>query len=405
MKIGVLSFYYKNFNYGGMLQAYALCRAVELMGYDIEQISFDVWSPIRQSMKDSRREIWKSVNAVEKAGLVFSHVKDKIAAMLPKRSKDLSAEIATQIKQRNDAFLRFQETIPHSKTVYTEDTVSGCANDYDVFIVGSDQVWNQKIGRPLYLLGFLPDEKYRIAYAASIAQTALSERQKRLFSENLPKFSAVSVREPDAVNLIEQCTSVPTSWVLDPTLLLTKEQWDSVCEERVISEKYIFCYFLGENKKARKLVVDFAKKKDLKIVSLPFLLGEYNSLDNGFGDVHLFDISPAQFIALIKHAEYVFTDSFHAAVFSNIYEKQYFAFNRDANGSMNSRIYGLNKLFGQENRFCFNKPRMSVKHLEEVCKSDGKKSKSVFEELKKSSISFLKDCLLKAEEGSVNGKN
>lgn len=402
MKIGILSFYYNNFNYGGMLQAYALCKSIEMMGYDVEQIAFDCWAPKKTSLKDSRRDKWKQANICKKAELIFLHMKDKILSKFPKKEQKAPAEFVLRLEERKEAFLRFQDIIPHSSTIYSEHNISNCANNYDVFIVGSDQVWNENLGRPLYLLDFLSSQKLRISYAASIAQTVLSIRQKNLFREQLPKFLGVSVREPDAVDLVKEFA--PVSWVLDPTLLLTREQWDSICADRMIDEEYIFCYFLGENSKTRKIVSKFAKEQNIQIVTLPFLLG-YKKSERKFGDVHLFDVSPDQFISLIKHAKYVFTDSFHAAVFSNIYEKSYAVFNRDKKGTMNSRIYGLIKIFGQDKRFCAKKSQLNVTYLKQVLNLDEKVNDTIFKELKNNSAIFLQKHLEEAKDYLKNGKN
>ena len=130
------------------------------------------------------------------------------------------------------------------------------------------------------------------------------------------------MREKSAERLLQELARVDVQTVVDPTLLLTKEEWDIVCSPRVIEEDYIFCYFLGTNKNERVLAEKFSQLLNIKLVITPQPCGRFQlySYDRKFGDERLYDASPEQFLSLIKHARYVFTDSFHAVVFSNVYQ-------------------------------------------------------------------------------------
>ena len=217
--------------------------------------------------------------------------------------------------------------------------------------------------------------------------------QKKIFKNSLSDFKAVSVREKSAEDLIKDLSPVPVQTVLDPTLLLQKEDWDEICSERIVNEDYVFCYFLGENKRSRRLAAEFAKKNGLKLVTIPHAGGWIKLADRKFGDEKLFDATPNDFLSLIKHAKYVFTDSFHAVVFSYIYQKQYFIFNRDKARSMSSRITDITELFNTQERFCFNKTRESMQYIETLEPIDYTKPNPTFEELRQRSMDFLKDNL------------
>ena len=177
--------------------------------------------------------------------------------------------------------------------------------------------------------------------------------------------------------------------MLDPTLLLSREEWDEVCSDRKIDRDYVFCYFLGENKKERKIAKEFAKKHNLKLVTIPHAAGGINLVDRKFGDEKIYDASPQDFISLIKNAKYVFTDSFHAVVFSNIYQKQYFVFNRNKSGQMSSRITDITELFNQTERFCAGKDKENLTYVESLVDIDYSLPNDKFEELKKKSLEFL----------------
>jgi len=374
-KIAVTTLYNKSINYGGNLQAYAVVKTLEHVGVESEQICLSV--TVYQNNKTLLKKIFNNPKrAFEKLFNYFSIKKEELKTnVLVKRSK---------------AFYNFnQEVIPHSKKVYNNENIKSCIKDYDAFITGSDQVWNMAWYNPAYFLDFVPSDKPKISYAASIARDSLTDEQKEIFKKHLKDFKAISVREPSAKELIKDLSPVEPEVVLDPTLLLSREEWDEVCSERKIDRDYLFCYFLGENKKERKIAKEFAKKRNLKLVTIPHAAGGINLVDRKFGDEKIYDASPQDFISLIKNAKYVFTDSFHAVVFSNIYQKQYFVFNRNKSGQMSSRITDITKLFNQTERFCAGKDKENLTYVESLVDIDYSLPNDKFEELKKKSLDFL----------------
>ena len=112
-------------------------------------------------------------------------------------------------------------------------------------------------------------------------------------------------------------------------------------------------------------------------------------MDRNFGDEQLYDASPEQFVSLIKYAKYVFTDSFHAVVFSNIYKKQYFVFNRSSEGEMSSRIVDITELFNQRERFCEGKEHETMEYISSLADIDYSVENAVFENSRKKSLEFL----------------
>ena len=163
----------------------------------------------------------------------------------------------------------------------------------------------------------------------------------------------ISVRELSGVNIVKEISGKNAEIVLDPTLLLTRKEWDNLDKRnRMIEEKYIFCYFMAKGQKKRKFAEKLKEKTGYKIVVLKHL-DEFIPEDENFGDYAPYDIGPIEFINLIKHAEYVCTDSFHGTVFSIINHKDFFTFNRyekEVQESTNTRLVSLLKLLGLENR-------------------------------------------------------
>lgn len=363
MKIGIVTHYYKSENYGGNLQAYALCKVLNDMGHEAEQISLD---------KKKDKGLY----------LKFKELGKKILLSL-KRNRKL-------VKARSLAFRGFnQEIIPHS-IAYSEKSIRECVQNYDAFITGSDQVWNPRDVCDAYLLRFAPSDKIKLSYAASIARNQLSQEIQERYKRALLDYKAISVRENEAVPLIAPLTDKDVRVVLDPTLLLTKEDWLSMAEPSGIKEDYLFCYFLGNNERSRKLAEEYAKKNNLKIVTLPHLIGKRRKCDDNFGDYKLYDVSPQRLIGLINEAKCVFTDSFHATVFSIICQKEYFVFHRSALKTMSSRIYTLTSLFGTKERFCDCESKESIGYIESLDKIDYSCERESYIKLREESIGFLK---------------
>ena len=134
--------------------------------------------------------------------------------------------------------------------------------------------------------------------------------------------------------------------MLDPTLLLSSEEWNEVAAENPVKEPYVFAYILGDRKDNQKCAKYFAKKKGLKLVTFP-LTASRSIRQAFFGDIHSYG-GPDVWLSLIRDAEYVITDSFHAVVFSIVYRKRFVVLRRSVDGekgSMNSRMYSLCKMF------------------------------------------------------------
>ena len=144
-------------------------------------------------------------------------------------------------------------------------------------------------------------------------------------------------------------------------MLVEHEFWDDSTKKRIYPRKYIFTYMLRGTKEQRKLIEDFAKEKELDIVTIPFLDYEKIELyDFKFGDYKLWDADPLEFVSAVRHAEYVFCDSFHCIVFSILYHKDFFVFPKIGNNGLIketqlSRMVDLLDLVGITNRILNNK--------------------------------------------------
>ncbi len=382
MKIGILTHYYGSTNCGGCLQAYALCEFLNNQGFDAEQICYDMLNPQNYTFFSTIKNI-TSKTAGEKINRIFS------------KDQPVREDVAEILEIRTNSFINFRENITkHSDKIIVDTTVSQIKNDYDAFITGSDQVWNYEWFHEPYYLNFV-SAKLKIAYATSLGHSTLMLRHKSFLRKALADFTAVSVRENHSLNLIQNLSPVLVSRTCDPTLLLERNDWDKVCSDRLCEDDYIFCYFLGNSKTQRDLAQEYATKYNLKIVTPPYLLGTFRECDEHFGDIKIADVSPENFISLIKHAKYVFTDSFHAMLFAGIYQKQYFVFNREGESDMSSRIYTLTSLYETQERFCNKPEHINIDYLSSLKKIDYTRKLISLDELIHTSKLFLKDSLRK----------
>ena len=223
------------------------------------------------------------------------------------------------------------------------------SREYDYFITGSDQVWNPNFWSKRYnhasirFLKFVPKEK-RIAYAASIAIPEIPKDKEQFFKDSLNEMKTISMREKAGAELVKKLTGRDVSVLVDPTILLSKEEWQKIelKPEWYSGEKYILTYFLGN---PSPVIEKIAKKNNWKI---------YNLMDKSNLDLYASRVE--EFVYLIEHAELVATDSFHACVFSILMNTPFLVVNRKEKGmaDMTSRIDTLLELFGYQNRYIVN---------------------------------------------------
>lgn len=338
---------YQHRNYGSQLQSYATTVELKRRGIDFEII--------RYKKKITPALLLKSLPRLFNP--VF--INDRVLVRYQKKLKLL---MHPQLKQnnniRNSCLAKFSKEhfTSLSPMYYGYDELCKAAEKYDAVMVGSDQLWAPSgITSNFYNLMFAPDEKTKISYAASFGVSQIEKKYHNLYNQFLSRMDFISVRENSGKKLVESLSDKSAEVVVDPVLLLDKEDWDrEIPDKRLYDEPYIFAYFLGKSPEYRNAVTKFARKKGLKIVTSHHM-DSYNKADESFGDYAPFDVGPAEFVNLIRNAEYVFTDSFHGSVFSMLYKKKFLVFNRYSDKSIsskNSRIDSFCRNYGlSERRF------------------------------------------------------
>lgn len=301
-----------------------------------------------------------------------------------KKNNNLSRYMKYQIKRllrKNDwKFREFDRRIkwsPYSLSI--PDEKKEMAEAYDYFIAGSDQVWNPNFRgtNENSFLSFAPEKK-RIAYAASFGVDEIPDELLGKYEDYLRGFSAISVREKQAVKIIEQFNGCHAECVLDPTLLLPRASWEQLAVRPKMKGKYVLKYLLGEDQtECNKLIKELCD--GITIIDIKkHLSGEEKPID------------PAEFLGLILNAELVCTDSFHASVFSTIFAKPYVIFERmDAERNMSSRLDTLcDTLNLRDHRYCL--PEFII---EKVMTPDYERTLKILEQERKKSLNFLQKAL------------
>ena len=335
---------HRNHNYGGILQSYATIMKMEELGAHYEIIDY-------QHPKSIRFYAGALISSASRVA-VYS----KLRALRKKVGKRIHREYAANVRIRDQKFREFTNERFHgfSKPIRDYEELQAYARKYTDVLVGSDQMWLPSgLGTNFYNLMFAPDDCNKIAYASSFGVADIPKNQRDRTREYLNRIQHISVREQAGQKIVKELTGRDVPVILDPTMIVTREQWDeAIPDTNVVDGKYIFCYFLGNNPEHRKEVLKLKEKTGLNIVTLKHI-DEYIPADEHFGDLSPYDVGPAEFVNLIRHAEYVCTDSFHGSVFSIIYHKPFISFNRFSEGknSRNSRLDTLFQNIGISRRF------------------------------------------------------
>lgn len=349
-KVGIMTLHIGD-NYGALLQCYALRQCVKKLGdFEVDIINYD---PGREFPKYDVYEIEK------------------------------------KYLQKLQKFNEFNEKQNGVKLPVYRDMNDESINEYDYYITGSDQVWNTSFvfAKEAYFLNFVKKGK-KISYAASIGIPVTSYKlKKEWFTNNLPSFDAISVREASYVEFLKECSGKNVEAVVDPTFLLKKEDYDELCKDvPCVEGKYMVLYFLKHDG-SFPLLLEFSN-----MISRKFGLNIYYS----FVDVPqkvfknksetFFYSDPKEFVMLIKNAKCVVTNSFHGTVFSLLYHVPFFTY---LVGSMASRVIDLLSEMELENRIVRGYKPLS----EDMLEIDFSKADCVIEEKRRNSINFLKSAL------------
>lgn len=317
-------------NYGSLLQSYATQFAIEKLGHDSEIINY-----IRYDEKS--KNLAKTLVKGKKWD------KNKITRLIYNL-----IQVPNYVHQYNRFFKYRKKLLKESKDEYNSlEQLKNNVPICDVFCSGSDQIWGS-IGKDIYdeayFLSFAEGKKC-ISYASSFGKTELNKELLYNLNRLLKKYKKILVREDSAKKILKESGLNNVEQVLDPTLLLSKKDWEKLADNTKLKlkDKYILIYQLHNDKKFDEYAKKFAKIKGLKLLRISTSI--YHIFRNG---KLIYLPSPSEFLKLFENAEYILTDSFHATVFSIIYNKKFM--NVLPTNKTATRIESLHRLFNIEQR-------------------------------------------------------
>lgn len=332
-KIGILTLFDGNYNYGGILQACALCKILNDLGRDCKVLSYiDTVNPVYPTLRKQLSQYGFRE--------ILSKLAEKVYAKFSPKKFKCIVEIR---KSRIEDFV--EKYIPHTEH-YDDKKLMGEYCGFDVLISGSDQVWNPNCVRIGFLQMFPHNNIRKVSYAASISRNQLSDIERAVMIPAINDFDYIAVRENTAKSILENYISKDIYITVDPTLLLERSAWDTMVSECIFTDRYVLCYFFSDSREYRKQLMEICRKNKLALLYIPFAKQEFNTFDQYGEGIMQLEVGPAEFLSLFKHASYIFTDSFHGAVFSMIFQKEFWVLDRNKESavSMNSRLKDLLKL-------------------------------------------------------------
>lgn len=320
MKKAALITYHAAHNNGSFLQAFATQRKIQQLGYECDIIDFS--TPRQQYLYDVYKKVSGPKDIVKNLYALFHH---KI------------------IQRRHDDFTSLVHSSLKLTAKFYEDSsqMDDLESQYDVFVSGSDQIWNMDAWdySDAYFLNFVHN-KPKISYASSMGGHILDKRDDSALAERYQKLLAgykdISVREKTAQEYLQPLLKQPVIQVIDPTLLLKQEDYEDITAPRLVDEPYIFYYAIDSielNDSAAKAVKQYAEAKGLPVYVMFTGNKSFGLKEYGF---HLLEeAAPNHYLSLIRHAEHVLTASFHGTAFSILFEKQFHVVRGKHNGKVN----------------------------------------------------------------------
>ncbi len=370
MKIAIMTWFHYA-NYGTALQVTALSRVLESYGHSVK---------------------------------VIQYYPSEITNFLPSMPlfKELSTKVVKKIKNKYNIvenisgkyFIKYREKqLNLTDKCETLSDLEALNGEFDVFICGSDQIWSPLCFNAHYFLDFVKDVNQMIAYAPSVGTFEIEDKFIEKQMVKLTKrFQYISIREKNGAELISKLIEKEVKNVIDPTLLLSEDEWNKNLEiNKKKNKSYLLAYFLGNNESHWKTTYKLAKKLDLSVKVIPVFeedLRRKGVISNGVG--------PREFVEYVENADYICTDSFHGVAFSINFSKDFCCFERFKNKdreNQNSRIYNILNHLNLENRLY---KKENLEHL--IKKINYLPVIKKLEILRKESQSFLISSLEQVQE-------
>lgn len=312
-RIGIITIV-RVYNYGAELQAYALQKKLEMMGFEVEIIDYLFYK--HKNHKASKlSKPWINIGFERKVKELLYPFNYSLKTFTKRKQQKTLRDKFESFHKKNTRF---------SKVQYSRlDELYSAHFIYDIFMVGSDQVWNPWSNTSLdpYFLTFAPEGKKRISYASSFGVSELPKESLDKFTDCLNKLDSISVREFQGVEIVQKLTSKVAQHVLDPTLLLTSDEWEKLALHPEFSEKYILLYLLTNSSYAKEFAEKLSQETGYCIVELC----RVPCKNNNKSIINITNAGPAEFLGWFFNASLIITNSFHGTAFSINFNRPFFS--------------------------------------------------------------------------------
>lgn len=352
-------------NYGSLLQAMATQKIISSIGHECEIVDYQ---------RDD--ENYKNIDKTLLAG------KDNWNKNVIKKCLYLFIRKPASIIAGTKFAKMQKEHLILTKTYRTQEELKRDLPEADVYMTGSDQVWGKIANGQYdgsYFLEFIPEEKYKVAFAASMGHSVKTKEEEELVSKWIKRYNNIAVREDSVVNYLRNI-GIEAKQVLDPTLLVSTDEWEKIakCKE---NKKYVLVYQIHNDMRLGKYAEMFAKKKNLPLIRISASL--HQIMREG-----RFKFLPdiGEFLGYIKNAEYLITDSFHGTAFAINFNTQFVEILPNTNtGSRNQSILALtglqDRIVTDMDDFSVGEKIIDFEPVNEVIRQEREKSIEILKEL------------------------
>lgn len=365
-------------NFGSYLQTVALHNYLKKKGYLPTIIDYAYPNRLHLTTGKSHLNI-----AEVQPKLTLASFFEKVRARLTMFLFKTAEKRLTLFKSFYNKYVNF------TRYYATADDLVTDVPDFDIYIAGSDQIWNPEfVGKDTsFLLSWAPDNRKKISYSSSFSISEIPFEYKNTYKKLLRRFEHISVREDS--NICKELLGHDVPVTLDPTFLLTKSDWTMYFDKKpLVNGEYIFCYILNYKFNPYPYVKDLINKiAELTGYKVVIIDGPRNMIDKGWGNIH--DIGPAEFLNLMYNSKFIVTTSFHGTAFSINFEKDFISLVNDQ-PTLDNRQISLLKKMGMEE--CLLVKNTTLDNLK-LPRIDYTAKCERINELRQLSIDYLDDAL------------
>lgn len=389
-KVGIITMH-RVPNYGSVLQTYATYRKVLQLGYTPEIIDYQYPDSYHLDCAAS----YENKSIVKKLT-----IKKCVKSVL--RCIGLlgiaRAIVGFRAKRDCDKFYGFVNRMIFSSK-YTKKSILRNPPKYDIYLTGSDQTWNPRYLYHDYsfLLNFAPKNARKISYAASFGSSAIGDEFKKEYSRLLKRYNSISVREGSGVKVVEELAARPALHVLDPTMLLSADEWkNEIVQKSKFPEKFIFCYCMNYVFDPFPQMLELLHHLSAVVMNMPVLFHGgrqyWDVIKNSDIEV-VHGFGPEEFLEIYDKASFVVTNSFHGVAFAINFQKDFFAVLNPNPTTTDDRVKDCLKTFDLENRG-LNLAEININDIKiQNIPTDHSESQKRLNKLRDDSISYLAHAL------------